>query len=139
MAHTHKSRIEYSTVFQIGFTEVIMYDCEDFSTPKMYFGCCQLEYLVPWKKTSHRKIIFDCCQTTGRGACSGAIASFDDATLCRQHFELVHTHCGYDTWPSYRSCIRTISGRPQGSRKARQDQCRTTKISTSVDCPKSEN
>ena len=42
--------------------------------PKTFFGCCQLEYLVSWKKTSHRKIIFGCCQTTGRGACSSKLS-----------------------------------------------------------------
>ena len=33
-------------------------------------ACCQLEYPVPWKRTSHRKIVFGCCPTTSRGACN---------------------------------------------------------------------
>ena len=52
-----------------------------FSTPKTFFGCCQLEYPVPWKRRSHRKILFGCCPTTSRGACVMK-------NLTENHFEL---------------------------------------------------
>ena len=65
---------EYITELPIGFTEVtiLWFSRREvrFSTPKTFFGFCQLEFLVPWKKTSHEKIIFDCCPTTSRGVCN---------------------------------------------------------------------
>ena len=50
-----------------------------FLTPETFFGCCQLEYLFPWKKTPDKKIIFGCCRTTGREACT----LFDAENGCR--------------------------------------------------------